>query len=87
MSDKIAEPKYKKTFEGIESLSLGISMVVAVIIGVAIGLGLKALTGMAWTFWIGIVWGVAAAFNNVYRAYKKQMREFDDIAKEQGLIN
>ena len=87
MSDKIAEPKYKKTFEGIESLSLGISMVVAVIIGVAAGLGLKALTGWSWTLWIGVIWGVAAAFNNVYRAYKKQMREFDEISKERGLID
>lgn len=81
------EPKYKKTLEGIESLSLGISMVVAVVMGVAIGVGLKALTGWGWILWLGVFWGVAAAVNNVYRAYKKQQREFDEIARERGLIN
>jgi len=84
MSTEQEQPKYKKTLEGIESLSLGISMVVAVVIGVALGLGLKALTGWTWTLWVGVFWGVAAAINNVYRAYKKQVREFDEIAKERG---
>jgi len=87
MNNNLQEPKYKKTFEGIESLSLGISMVVAVIIGVAIGIGLKTLTGLTWTLWIGVFLGIASAINNVYRAYKKQLREFDEIAKERGLID
>jgi F0F1-type ATP synthase assembly protein I len=87
MSDRIAEPKYKKAFEGVESLSLGISMVVAVVIGVAIGIGLKTLTGWTWTLWIGVIIGIGAAINNVYKAYKKQVREFDEIAKERGLID
>ncbi len=81
------EPKYRKTLEGIESLSLGISMVVAVVIGVAIGVGLKSLTGYTWTLWIGVFLGVASAINNVYKAYKRQKREFDDIARERGLID
>lgn len=34
-------PKYGKIIEGAEQLSLGISMVVAVLIGVGIGLMLK----------------------------------------------
>jgi ATP synthase protein I len=86
-NSEIKEPKYKKTLEGIESLSLGISMVVAVVIGVAVGLGLKALTGWTWTLWVGVFWGVAAAVNNIYRAYKKQQREFEELAKERGLHN
>ena len=38
MSEK---PKYQKALEGLDQLSLGISIVAAIIIGVAIGIGLK----------------------------------------------
>jgi ATP synthase protein I len=86
-NNETKEPKHRKTLEGIESLSLGISMVVAVVMGVAIGLGLKALTGVTWTLWIGVFLGVAAAINNVYKAYKKQLREFEELARERGLHN
>jgi len=59
------EPKLKKVVDAADGLSLGISMVVAVLIGVAIGLGLKKLTGMTWTLWIGVFIGVGAAVLNV----------------------
>jgi ATP synthase protein I len=57
-------------------------MVVAVLIGVAIGLGLKHLTGLGWTFWIGVAIGIAAAIMNVYKAYSKQYKEFEELAKQ-----
>jgi ATP synthase protein I len=76
------KPRIKPIIEGAESLSLGISMVVAILIGVAIGLGLKKLTGITWLFWIGVAIGIAAAVLNVYKAYSKQYKEFEKLAKD-----
>lgn len=76
------KPRVKPIIEGAESLSLGISMVVAVLIGVGLGLGLKHLTGVTWTLWIGVVIGIAAAVLNVYKAYSKQYKEFEELAKQ-----
>lgn len=75
-------PRIKPIIEAADSLSLGISMVVAVLMGVGIGWLLKSLTEMAWTFWIGVFIGVAAAFLNVYKAYSKQYKEMQDLANE-----
>jgi len=76
------EPKLKKVVDAADGLSLGISMVVAVLLGVAIGLGLKSLFGVAWLLWIGVFWGVAAAVLNVYKAYQKQKKSMDELAKD-----
>lgn len=76
------KPRIKPIIEGAESLSLGISIVVAVLIGVAIGLGLKKLTGIAWLLWVGVAIGIAAAVMNVYKAYSKQYKEFEKLAKD-----
>ena len=75
------KPRIKPIIEGVDSLSLGVSMVVAVLIGVGIGIGLQRLFGVQWVLWIGVFIGIAAAFLNVYKAYKKQMREFDELKK------
>lgn len=75
-------PKYKKIIEGANDLSLGISIVVAVLIGVAIGLGLKKLFGYDWLLWLGVFWGVGGAVLNIYKAYKKQKKELDELAKD-----
>ena len=79
---KEEEPKLKKIVEGADSLSLGISMVVAVLIGVGIGLGLRDLTGVSWTLWIGVFIGIGASILNVYKAYAKQKKVFDELAKD-----
>ena len=76
------KPRIKPVIEAADSLSLGISMVVAVIMGVGIGWLLKSLTGTPWTFWIGVFIGIAAAILNVYKAYSKQYKEFEELAKE-----
>ena len=76
------EPRLKPIIEGAESLSLGISMVVAVLIGVAIGLGLKLLFEKPWLLWVGVFIGIAAAVLNVYKAYSKQYKEFEKLAEE-----
>lgn len=75
------KPRLKPIVEGAETLSLGISMVVAVLIGVAIGIGLKKLTGIGWLLWVGVFIGLAAAFLNVYKAYSKQYKEFEELSK------
>jgi len=82
MENEEQNPRLKPIIEGAETLSLGISMVVAVLIGVAIGLGLKKLTGITWLLWVGVGIGIAAAIMNVYKAYSKQYKEFEKLAKD-----
>ncbi len=73
--------KYRKIIEGAEALSLGISIVVAILIGVGLGLWMKSIFHQGWLLWLGVFWGVAAAILNVYKAYQKQKRELDELAK------
>ena len=80
--NKEKAPRVKPIIEAADNLSLGISMVVAVVMGVGIGLVLKSLTGMAWTLWIGVLIGIAAAILNVFKAYKKQKEMYEELAKE-----
>jgi F0F1-type ATP synthase assembly protein I len=76
------KPRIKPIIEAADSLSLGISMVVAVLMGVGIGLLLRSLSGISWLLWIGVFIGVAAAVLNVYKAYSKQYKVMQDLAKE-----
>jgi len=76
------KPKIKPIIEAADSLSLGISMVVAVAMGVGIGYLLRNLTGIGWLFWVGVGIGIAAAILNVYKAYSKQHKAFEELAKE-----
>lgn len=77
--NKQEEPKLKKLVEGADNLSLGISIVVAILIGVAIGIALRDTFNQEWLLWLGVFWGVAAAVMNVYKAYKKQVQEYDEF--------
>ena len=76
------KPKFKPIIEGANSLSLGVSMVVAVLMGVGIGYFLRSITESAWTFWIGVAIGIAAAILNVYKAYSKEFASYEELAKE-----
>jgi F0F1-type ATP synthase assembly protein I len=82
MMEQEEKPRLKPIIEGAETLSLGNSMVVAILIGEAIGLGLKKLTGIGWLLWIGVFIGIAAAFMNVFKAYSKQYKEFEKLARD-----
>jgi len=75
-------PKHRDKIEALDNISLGISIAVAIAIGVGAGLLLKSWTGYAWTLWIGVFYGVAAAILNVYRAYKKAKKELDKLADD-----
>ncbi|MEA3330112.1 MAG: AtpZ/AtpI family protein [Campylobacterota bacterium] len=77
-----SKPRIKPIIEAADSLSLGISMVVAVAMGVGIGYLLRSMTEIWWTFWIGVGIGIAAAVLNVYKAYSKQHKMFEELAKE-----
>lgn len=61
------------------SLSLGISIVVAVLIGFGLGWWARSLTGSNLALGAGIFIGVAAAINNVYKAYKSQQKSYDEL--------
>ncbi|DAB31194.1 MAG TPA: arginine biosynthesis protein ArgJ [Sulfurimonas sp. UBA12504] len=76
------KPRIKPIIEAADSLSLGISMVVAVLMGVGIGFLLRSLTGIGWLLWVGVFIGIAAAILNVYKAYSKQYKVMQDLAKE-----
>ncbi len=82
MAKEERKPRIKPIIEAADSLSLGISMVVAVLMGVGIGWLLKSFTGLTWTLWIGVVIGIAAAILNVYKAYSKQYKAYEELAKE-----
>ena len=76
------KPRIKPIVEAADSLSLGISITVAVLMGVGIGWLLKRWTDIGWLFWVGVFIGIAAAILNVYKAYSKQYKEFEKLAKE-----
>lgn len=76
------EPKLRKFVVAADGLSLGISMVVAVLFGIGLGLLMKNLFEVDWLLWLGVFWGVAAAILNVYKAYEKQKRELDKLADD-----
>lgn len=75
------KPKYRGALEGLSNLSLGISMVVAVAIGVGLGILMQNFFESVWGLVVGIVWGIAAAVMNVYKAYKKQLKDLDEFNK------
>ncbi|HDZ5110162.1 TPA: AtpZ/AtpI family protein [Campylobacter jejuni] len=76
----------RKTLEAADGLSLGISMVVAVFIGVAIGYLLKKFTPYPWLFWLGVFWGISAVILNVYKAYKIQVKSYEEFRERDELI-
>lgn len=75
-------PRIKPIIEAADHLSLGISIVVAIAMGIGIGLLLKKYTGATWTLWIGVFIGVGAAISNIYKAYSKQFKAYEELAKE-----
>ena len=80
--DKEKKPRIKPIIEAADNLSLGLSMVVAVFMGIGIGWILRRLTGVEWLFFVGVGIGIAAAILNVYKAYAKQYKEYEELAKE-----
>ena len=74
--------KIGKTIEGADKLSLGISIVVAILMGIGIGVWMKNTFHQGWLLWLGVFWGVAAAVMNIKIAYKKLKKELDEVAND-----
>ena len=81
-NDEEKKPTTKKVVEGAYDLSLGISIVVAVLIGVGLGYWMRSLFGYEWLFWLGVFWGVGGAILNIYKAYRKQVKAFEEYAND-----
>lgn len=80
--EKNEKTKLQKVVAGADGLSLGISIVVAILLGVGLGLWLKSIFDSPLLLWLGVVWGIGGAGVNIYRAYKREMIEFEEIAKD-----
>jgi F0F1-type ATP synthase assembly protein I len=80
--NNLEKPKHQDKIVALDSLSLGISIVAAIIIGFGIGYGLKYLTGYTWTLWLGIFWGILAAGMNVYKAYKRAQKVYEGMEND-----
>jgi len=74
--------KIGKTVEGAEKLSLGISIVVAILMGIGVGIWMKDFFHQNWLLWLGVFWGIAAAIMNIRIEYKKLQKEFKEVEKE-----
>ncbi len=79
------ETKVTKVARAADSLSLGISMVVAVAIGTGLGIWLRQFWGN-WALFGGIALGVLAAINNVYKAYIAQKASYDELGDTHSVI-
>ncbi|MBL0709244.1 MAG: AtpZ/AtpI family protein [Sulfurimonas sp.] len=77
--DKEEKPKYAKVIEGADGLSLGISIVVAILMGIGAGLLMRSAFGYDWLLWLGVFWGVGGAVMNIYKAYKKQVESYAEF--------
>lgn len=70
--------KRNEIIKGANVLSLGISIVVAVFIGVGLGIVAKKYTNSLILFWICVAFGVMAAIMNVYKIYKDDLKSFEN---------
>ena len=62
-----------------ELSSIGFALVVATVIGLVVGYWLDRWLGTApWLMLIGLGFGIAAGFVNLFRSVKRAEREFDD---------
>ena len=75
------QPKYHNAAKNYGLLSIGFSVVIAIVLGVIIGIGLRNYFKQEWLLFLGIFWGLAAATLNIYRPYKKFKAELEQEAK------
>ncbi|MCE3036449.1 AtpZ/AtpI family protein [Helicobacter anatolicus] len=73
------DKKIKKIISGVYDLSLGISIVVAIVLGVGVGYILKKWLGFEWLFWLGVFWGIGGALLNIKKAYNRTKKELETI--------
>lgn len=71
-----------KVVRGASALSLGISIVVAIAIGVFAGIYLEKATGLKFLFWLCVLVGIVAAFLNIHRAFKMLNKELEELQND-----
>ena len=80
--DEREQPKLRPIIKGANGLSLGISIVVAILLGIGAGILMQKIFGVFWVLFLGVAWGIAAAVLNVYKVYKAELRDFEKIAND-----
>ena len=80
--DEREQPKLRPIIKGANGLSLGISIVVAIMLGIGAGVLMQKIFGVFWVLFLGVAWGIAAAILNVYKVYKAELRDFEKIAND-----
>ncbi|MGX2983273.1 AtpZ/AtpI family protein [Helicobacter sp. 23-1045] len=78
-NDEHTQPKLRPLIKGANGLSLGISIVVAILLGIGAGVLMQKIFGVFWVLFLGVAWGIAAAILNVYKVYKAELRDFEKI--------
>jgi len=43
---------------------------------------MRNIFGYEWLLWLGVLWGIAAAILNIYKAYDKQKKSLDELAND-----
>ena len=81
-----ANGKIKGFTKGANDLSLGISLVIAILLGLGFGYMLYKWLGYYWLIWVGLFYGVAAAVLNVFKAYRSLKKELDEIQSDEKYI-
>ncbi|MFZ2088788.1 MAG: AtpZ/AtpI family protein [Desulfobaccales bacterium] len=56
---------------GYRASSIGLSLVLAIVIGGGLGYWLNSVTGKSYWFYIGLILGIIAGFRNLYILGKK----------------
>ena len=80
--DDAQNPKFRSVIVGASGLSLGISIVVAILLGIGAGILMQKIFGVFWVLFLGVFWGIAAAVLNVYKVYKAELRDFETLAND-----
>lgn len=80
--DTAQNPKFRSIIVGASGLSLGISIVVAIMLGIGAGVLMQKIFGVFWVLFLGVFWGIAAAVLNVYKVYKAELRDFEKLAND-----
>lgn len=80
--DNAQNPKFRSVIVGASGLSLGISIVVAILLGIGAGVLMQKIFGVFWVLFLGVFWGIAAAVLNVYKIYKAELRDFEKLAND-----
>ncbi len=79
--DSAKEPRFRSIIIGANGLSLGISIVVAILLGIGAGILMQKIFGVFWVLFLGVLWGILAAILNVYKVYKAELRDFEKLAE------